>query len=107
MIFQTCKVEEMNDFGMDADSNSWGSDYGEDFGSDISDGEYQPNGAATASSSAQHHQASSTAASRVATKTKGGAQARKMVNRGRWTKDEVSLPPPPTTYSFNFQPQVL
>nr|CAH0102514.1 unnamed protein product [Daphnia galeata] len=77
----------MNDFGMDADSNSWGSDYGEDFGSDFSDGEYQPNGA-TASSSAQHHQASSTATSRVATKTKGGAQARKMVNRGRWTKDE-------------------
>ena len=29
----------MNDFGMDADSNSWGSDYGEDFGSDFSDGE--------------------------------------------------------------------
>ena len=77
----------MNDFGMDADSNSWGSDYGEDYGSDFSDGEYQPN--AASSSAQQHHQAGS--ASRVASKTKGGAQARKMVNRGRWTKDEVSF----------------
>ncbi|XP_059353193.1 myb-related protein A-like [Daphnia carinata] len=77
----------MNDFGMDADSNSWGSDYGEDYGSDFSDGEYQPNSAAASSSAQQHHQAGS-AASRVASKTKGGAQARKMVNRGRWTKDE-------------------
>lgn len=106
MISYIFKVEEMNDFGMDADSNSWGSDYGEDLGSDFSDGEYQPNGA-TASSSAQYHQASSTATSRVASKTKGGTQARKMVNRGRWTKDEVSLSSPPTTYPFNSQPQVL
>lgn len=83
---------------MDVDSNSWGSDYGEDFGSDFSDVEYQPNGT---SSNAQHHQTSSTPIPRVASKTKGGSQARKMVNRGRWTKDEVGLSPPPTTYPFN------
>ena len=77
---------------MDADSNSWGSDYAEDYGSDLSDGEYQPNGAS--SSAVQHIQASS-GASRIAVKAKGGVQARKMVNRGRWTKDEVSLSPPP------------
>ena len=76
----------MNDFGMDADSNSWGSDYGEDYGSDMSDGEYQPNGGGGAASSSAHQQHLQ-AVSRV--KTKGGAQARKTVNRGRWTKDEV------------------
>lgn len=90
----------MNDFGMDADSNSWGSDYGEDYGSDLSDGEYQPNGAAPSSSAQQPHQPGSTA-SRIASKTKGGAQARKLVNRGRWTKDEVSCLPPPTLF-FSF-----
>lgn len=95
---------------MDADSNSMGSDYAEEYGSDFSDGEYQPNGAAASSSAPQHHQAGSTAASRIASKTKGGGvQARKMVNRGRWTKEEVSFfsfifsPPPPTLFALVLQ----
>lgn len=77
---------------MDADSNSWGSDYAEDFGSDLSDSEYQPNVASNIA--AQHLQSGSTA-SRIAVKAKSGTHARKMVNRGRWTKDEVSFSRPP------------
>ena len=90
----------MNDFGMDADSNSWGSDYdqGDDYGSDYSDGEYQPSGSVASSSAQQHHQQPNhhhpgPAASRATKSNKNSAQARKMVNRGRWTKEEVSFPP--------------
>ena len=88
----------MNDFGMDADSNSWGSDYdqGDDYGSDYSDGEYQPGGAAGGSGSVHqqlHHPGP--VASRATKSTKNSAQARKIVNRGRWTKEEVSLGLPP------------
>jgi hypothetical protein len=83
----------MNDFGMDADSNSWGSDYdqGDDYGSDYSDGEYQPGGAVGVSSSVHqqlHHPGPVT--NRATKSTKNSALARKMVNRGRWTKEEVS-----------------
>ncbi len=87
----------MNEFVMDADSNSYGSDYdqGEEYGSDYSDGEYQPGASFLASSTSshqQHHQLSGVVASgsgRVGKAKGSGAQARKMVNRGRWTKDEV------------------
>ena len=85
----------MNDFGMDADSNSWGSDYdqGDDYGSDYSDGEYQPGSTAGGSSSVyqQLHHHPGPVANRATKSTKNSVQARKMVNRGRWTKEEVSF----------------
>ena len=100
----------MNEFVMDADSNSWGSDYdqGEDYGSDYSDSEYQPAGAAAASSHHQHHHlagpsaATTSSASGRAPKSKSAANARKMVNRGRWTKDEARPPKSSTFFSLEF-----
>lgn len=87
--------------GIDADSNSWGSDYdqGEEYGSEFSDGEFQQSGGVGGGSGghgsgvAQHHFHASQPG-RAASKSKGAAaHGRKTVNRGRWTKDEVSKLP--------------
>lgn len=86
----------MNNIGMDADSNSWGSDYdqGEEYGSEFSDTEFplshMGGGSGGPASSSAQHQFHTNQAGRAASKSKGGANSRKTVNRGRWTKDEVS-----------------
>ena len=66
---------------MDADSNSWGSDadQGEDYPSDYSEGEGQQGNRVNLMPG------------EVRMIAKGNkATARKMVNRGRWTKEEVN-----------------
>ena len=92
----------MTEFVLDADSNSWGSDFeqGDDYASDYSDNEFLPSG--VVSSSAHHapgagaHRAGAGEAAAAlplrtsVVKSKNNVNARKMVNRGRWTKDEVS-----------------
>ena len=88
------------EFVLDADSNSWGSDFdqGDEYGSDYSENEFQPSsgnnhGAAAAHHSAAHagHHNAASRGSVAVPKTKSNANQRKMVNRGRWTKDEVNI----------------
>jgi len=87
------------EFVLDADSNSWGSDFdqGDDYGSDYSENEFQPSSGNSHVGPGGHlsmghagHSGGSRGSVTVP-KTKNNVNQRKMVNRGRWTKDEVDI----------------
>ena len=88
------------EFVLDADSNSWGSDFdqGDEYGSDYSENEFQPSGGNNHVGPVVHHSAGhaghlsgGSRGSVAVPKTKSNVNQRKTVNRGRWTKDEVPI----------------